>query len=367
MVATERVIKVYPLLRIDVAKLRHNAQTLVDLAKSFSISIWGVTKVLGGAPPVGAAMLAGGVTALADSRLTNLRRLASSFPDTPKVLLRLPSPRQAEAVVHIAACSLNSEWTTLQALSQAAVAAQRQHRVLLMVDVGDLREGLWPDQVIPFVKRAIGLPGLQIAGLGTNLTCYGGVIPSPKNLGILVDLARELERQGLVQCEIVSGGNSSSLQLLQEGKIPRGINNLRLGESLILGRETVSRHPIAGLHTDAVVLQAEVVEVKQKPSVPVGHIGQDAFGNKPVFVDRGLQRRAIVAIGKQDVDPGGLAPLDPGITVLGASSDHLLLDVGAYPGKVKVGQVFSFGLNYAALLAASTSAYVHKVYKNYEE
>ncbi|HBK86396.1 MAG TPA: alanine racemase [Firmicutes bacterium] len=346
----------YPLLRIDLAKLRHNAQALLQLASPFGISIWGVTKVLCGAPAVGEAMLAAGITTLADSRLENLQQL----PTAEKVLLRLPDPKQANSVVHSADWSLNSELVTLQALSRAAVAAGKQHKVLLMVDVGDLREGLWPDEVIPFVRQVIGLPGIHVGGLGTNLTCYGGVLPDRNNLNILLELANDLRHLGLAECEVVSGGNSSTLELLIEGKIPKGINNLRLGESIILGRETSGRRALPGLYTDAVTVQAVAIEAKEKPSLPIGVIGQDAFGNTPVFFDSGRHRRVILAVGRQDVIPEGLLPLEPGVTVLGASSDHLLLDTSAYPESVQVGQIFSFGLDYGALLAACTSPYVTK-------
>lgn len=346
----------YPLLRVDLAKLRHNARALLQLANPFGISIWGVTKVLCGTPAVGEAMLAAGITTLADSRLENLQQL----PTAEKVLLRLPDPKQADSVVHGADWSLNSELVTLQALSQAAVAAGKQHKVLLMVDVGDLREGFWPDEVVPCVREAISLPGIHIGGLGTNLTCYGGVLPDRDNLSILVELASELRRLGLAECEVVSGGNSSTLELLKQGKLPKGINNLRLGESIILGRETTARRALPGLYTDAVTLQAAAIEVREKPSLPLGTIGQDAFGNTPVFSDSGRHRRVILAVGRQDVNPEGLVPLEPGVTVLGASSDHLLLDTTAYPEPVKVGQIFSFSLDYGALLAACTSPYVTK-------
>lgn len=352
-----------PVLTVDLNKIRHNAECLCQLGARHGVDIWAVTKVLCGNPHLGQALLEAGVMTLADSRLANLRRLRAAGVGGKKVLLRLPSPRRAEAVVNLADISLNSELTTLRALSAAALQAGREHAVLLMVDLGDLREGIWPDDLLEVAREAALLPGLQLIGLGSNLTCYGGVIPDEKNLGTLVDLARQLEQAGVMRCQVISGGNSSSLSLMLEGCLPAGINNLRLGESIILGRETIARRPLPGLHTDAVTLQAEVIEVKDKPSVPIGEIGQDAFGRTPVFADRGWQRRAILAVGQQDVDPEGLIPLEPGLQVLGASSDHLLLDTTDYPGEVQVGQIISFGLTYAALLRASTSAYVEEAYR----
>lgn len=354
----------FPTLTVDLAKLRHNTEQLVGLAKDHGVSIWGVTKVICGYPELGRAMLSGGVETLADSRLPNLVKLIQAGVGGNKALLRLPTPSEAEQVVRFADISLNSELITLQALSRAAIQQGREHAVIVMVDLGDLREGVWPDQVIPLVRQAVALPGLRLLGLGTNLSCYGGVIPTEANLSVLTQLAAELRREGLADCEIISGGNSSTLGLLQSGRLPAGINNLRIGEAIILGRETVARQPIPGFYTDAIVLEAEVVEVQVKPSVPVGEVGQDAFGNTPLFPDRGLRRRAVLAVGRQDVDPDGLLPLATGAEVIGASSDHLLLDVTECPDSVHVGDVLRFVPNYSALLRASTSPYVNLVWLN---
>ncbi len=352
----------YPKLTIDWAKLCHNSAQILQLASKRGVTIWGVTKVICGSPVLAQAMMAGGVEVLADSRLSNLVKLTEAGVGGKKALLRLPMASEAEQVVRYADISLNSEPSTLQALSRAAVRQGKTHAVLIMVDLGDLREGVWPDQVITLAEQVVNLPGLHILGLGTNLTCYGGVIPTEENLSTLAWLATELRSKGLSDCEVVSGGNSSTLGLLQSGRLPKGINNLRIGEAIILGRETVDRQPVAGLYTDAVVLEAEVVEVQTKPSVPVGETGQDAFGNKPKFEDKGLRRRAILAVGRQDVDPDGLTPLIQGVEVIGASSDHLLLDVSDCLQLVKVGDVVRFTLNYSALLRASTSSYVNMVW-----
>ena len=110
-----------------------------------------------------------------------------------------------------------------------------------------------------------------------------------------------------------------------------------------------------------VKLVAEVVELETKPSVPIGETGQDAFGGTPTFTDRGMRKRAILNIGRQDVVVDGIEPLDPGIIVLGGSSDHLILDVEDAQEKVKLGDEITFYPGYGALLALSTSPYVQKV------
>lgn len=353
----------YPIIEIDISKIKHNTRRLVKLCSSIGLEVMGVTKVTAALPAVARAMLEAGVAKLADSRLANLKKLRESGLGAPLYLLRLPAASQAEEVVDLATGSLNSEIDTIKALSRAATKLEKNHRVILMVDLGDLREGIWADDVVRTAREIAGLPGIELEGLGTNLTCFGGVCPTPDNLGRLASLAREVETATGLKLTTVSGGNSSSLKLVQEGRIPEGVTQLRLGESIMLGRETIAREPVPGAYLDAFVITAEVIEVKDKPSVPVGEVGQDAFGNVPAFVDRGIRRRAICALGRQDAVLDGLEPLRTGVEVLGGSSDHLLLDVTEADPPVFVGDRLSFVPGYGCLLAAMTSPYVEKVIK----
>jgi predicted amino acid racemase len=143
--------------------------------------------------------------------------------------------------------------------------------------------------------------------------------------------------------------------------MPDGINNLRLGESIVLGRETAFGEQLEGFYDDVFVVKGEIVELKEKPTVPIGEIGMDAFGNKPEFKDRGIIRRAIVAMGRQDIDPDGFRPIDESISILGGSSDHTIIDVTGSKRIYQVGDVVSFKVDYGCLLRAMTSPYVEKV------
>jgi predicted amino acid racemase len=351
----------YPKLIIDLPKIWDNARLLVELCHRQNIEPIGVTKVVCGDPKVAQAMLDGGIRMLAESRIENARRLRQAGIDAPLLLLRLPMPSQAQEVVGLFRCSLNSEITTIQALNEAAKDANLIHQVILMIDLGDLREGIWPNQLEKVMGQIAAMSNIRLLGLGTNLTCYGGVIPTRENLGTLLEYNRRAELFYPHPLPVISGGNSSSLQLLLSGHLPP-VTQLRLGESILLGRETVDRQPVPGTHLDCFQLEAEVIELGRKPSVPLGEIGQDAFGSVPVFHDRGIHLRAIVALGRQDVAIDSLeVPL--GIDILGASSDHLLLDVTNYPSPLAVGDRLTFSPGYGALLAASTSPYVTKEYR----
>ena len=173
-------------------------------------------------------------------------------------------------------------------------------------------------------------------------------------------LAEEVERTCGIELDWVSGINSSGLALIASGHMPPRINHARIGEAILLGRETVHGRPWPETFQDTFVLHAEVLENKCKPSLPVGPRTRDAFGRLPVFEDRGDRLRALLNVGREDVDVEGLTPLDPGVSILGASSGYLVVDVTDTERTVEVGDELAFTLNYAALLAAMTSEYVHK-------
>jgi len=349
-----------PFVTIDLEKIEHNARTITRLCGKYGIEVTGVTKVTCGMPQVGKAMLRGGVTAIGESRMENILRLKANGVNAPYMLLRIPPLSAVEDIVTSVDISLNSELSVIAALSEAAHRRGLVHKIIIMVDLGDLREGVWPDDLLPMAREIMELPGVRIVGLGANLSCYGGVVPSEENMGRLVTYARDMEGYLGIQLQYVSGGNSSALNLIASGKMPRGINHMRIGEGIILGRETVKRSPWPGTHQDAFLLNAEVIELKEKPSIPVGETGEDAFGQKPVFEDKGEMLRAILNIGREDVDVAGMAPDDERFSILGASSDHLLVDVTAAGDEVCLGDDLRFGLNYSALLAAMTSMYVEK-------
>jgi predicted amino acid racemase len=230
-----------------------------------------------------------------------------------------------------------------------------------MVELGDLREGVCPCDLSSFFSEALTLSHLEIIGIGCNLACYGGVKPDAHNMHELSVQVDRLEHEFGLDLKIISGGNSANYDWYtsksETDRTDDRINNLRLGESILLGRETVHRASIPGLHTRAFQLFAEVIESKRKPSMPLGEICQDAFGNVPCFTDRGMHQRSIVALGRQDVLVSGLSSRQA-VTIIGASSDHLILDSG--DRVLQIGEEVQFDLDYGALLAVMTSPFVRK-------
>ena len=347
-----------PRIEINLEKIAHNATALKALYGSRGIEIFGVTKVVCGNPDIANALVGSGISVLADSRIENIKRMRNAGVQAQFLLTRTPGPSQTEAVVKYADMSLNTELAVIEQLSARALDTDSKHKIILMVELGDLREGLMPDDLEKTVEQVLKLDGIVLAGIGSNLACFGGVIPDDEKMGTLSSMAADIENKFKLKLQYVSGGNSANYDWFTSTTDVGRINNLRLGESIFLGRETLSRAPIPGLHTDALTLVAEVVESKVKPSLPYGSIAQDAFGKVPVFEDQGSMRRAILGIGLQDVQISGLTP-SADMEIIGASSDHII--VNSRKLEIRVGDAVEFNLNYAALLSAMTSRYVNKV------
>ena len=282
----------------------------------------------------------------------------SNAQATMGALMGTPMLSQADQAVAHADITFNTELDVISKLSAAAERAGRTHGVVLMVELGDLREGIMPGDLEATVRAMLRFPNLELKGIGTNLACRSGASPSATNMAELSALADSIDATFGTALGIVSGGNSANLNwALSGGDIGR-INDLRLGEALLLGCETLHHQPIEGLHTDAIALVAEVIESKAKPSLPWGEVAQTAFGEEPPAIDRGVMSQTILAVGRQDVDPRGLHS-SHGIEVLGASSDHLIVNSGE--DRLPVGSEVTFQLNYSALVRAMTSPFVEKV------
>jgi ornithine racemase len=348
-----------PRLEINLGKIAHNAKILKELYASKGIDLIGVTKVVCGSTAIAEVLVKSGVNILADSRIENIVKMHNADIHAQFLLLRTPLS-QSESVVKYADISLNSELSVIKELSKYAVKQGIIHKIILMVELGDLREGIMPSDLENIVNEVIGLKGIKFAGIGVNLACFGGIKPNDEKMEYLSSIVKEIEDKFKLKLEIISGGNSANYNWFISTNDIGKINNLRLGESIFLGCETLERKQIPGLFTDAFTLIAEVIESKIKPSLPYGDIGQDAFGNIPKFTDLGLMKRAILGIGLQDVLVSGLMPL-LNIDILGASSDHIIID--AKQLEIKVGDTIGFNLNYGALLSSMTSPYIIKTYK----
>lgn len=347
----------FPRVEVDLSAIRENAAALADRLPGRLVA---VTKGVGADPFVARAMLDGGADLLADSRIANLDRLSRRF-DVPLQQLRIPMRSELDRLVAVGDGSLHSDLGTIRALGEAADRNGITHRVFAMVDVGDRREGVLPEDLADFVGAAADLPGVDLAGIGTNFACLNGVRATPEKFETLRRLAANAESVVDRSLEISVGG-SAVLSALGSPAIA-DMDAFRIGEALLLGTEPTSGEALSSLRQDAFRIEAEVVELRRKPAAPEGETGNPAFGaGQSADAATGRHRRAILGLGHQDVDPNALAPIRSGLSVVGASSDHTVVRVptGAAVG---VGDSVAFRPGYSALLRAFTTPSMRLEYR----
>jgi predicted amino acid racemase len=342
----------YPVIKINLQSIKKNAQFLKELCASKGVDVAAVTKVVCANPDIAKELLNAGIPMLADSRMQNIVKLRNAGIEAPLMLLRIPMLTEIAQLVDYVDYCLISENQTLKEIVEKK--GKRETKFIFMVDVGDLREGVWYENAQEEIDKALDIAGERLVGIGTNLGCFGGVIPSPENNQRLLDIANGYK------FDIISTGNTAALPLIENNTLPSGVNHFRLGESIMLGTDATGSRKVPGTSQDTFTLECEVIECDKKPSIPIGKTGRDAFGGSPQFEDKGWRRRVILGIGGQDIDPTGLFPLNECMTVLHASSDHTIVDVTNCEQKYKVGDVIRFRLSYSALLRGMTSQYVFK-------
>ncbi len=344
---------------INLDALERNARRLREQYGERGIGITAVTKGVCGDPAVARALIRGGIHSLGDSRLENLRRMRNAGISAEFMLIRPPLPSRAGEVVELADVSLNSELDVVRLLARQARDVSKVHDVILMVEGGDLREGIPAGQVTRAAAQVLEMEGVRLRGIGTNMVCLNGVIPTETRMAHFSATVAQVEQALGLTLETVSGGNSGNHGwLMATGDVGR-VNHLRIGEAILLGRESTRRRRIPGLASDAFVVVGEVIEVQTKPSLPEGEIGLNALGHRPQREDRGLMRRAIVALGEQDVNLNALRPRAEA-DIVGICSDQLVLnDRGS---RLKVGDAVVFDFAYGTLMRAMTSPYLGKRY-----
>ena len=358
----------YPQLIVDSAAIRQNAAAVAALCTQHGVRLCGVIKGAGGDPRAASAMWEGGCTQLASSRLDQLRAVREVLPQAETLLIRMPQLWEAPQVVRLCDASVNTEQRTLLELNAAAGAAGVTHGVILMYEVGDLREGAAGlPQLLELAALSERLPHLHLLGVGCTLGDICAVVPDRDNLGELCRAARAVEEVIGRPLEVVSGGSTTTLPLLLRGELPGGINHLRVGEAILTGRDLALfwGGAIPGTREDTLTLRAQVIETNVKPDRPWGVLGPNGFGETVVRPagESHLRRRAILALGRQDVgDVSQLLPLDPGVRVIAASSDHLIVDTEDCEAPVAVGEILSFRMQYQGMLYAFLSRDVEKIW-----
>ncbi len=338
-----------PRIEVDLSKIRRNTQTVVRQLGARGIDVTGVTKASCGHPAIAQAMLDGGALGLADARINNVQRLRQAGITCPVTLIRTPMLSQADEVVEFCEVSYNTEIAVITALASAAIRRDKVHGIILMVELGDGREGISSEHVAEIAQEIMTMQGVALKGIGANFACLSGIAPTASQMASLCDLANEIETVCGPLLKTVSGGNSATLPWALGWRSTGRINDLRLGEAILLGVEPVTGEQIDGMQTDAFTLIAEVIEKGAKPApFPIALVDPTLVKLR-IVPTSGVSRRLILALGHQDTDISGLS-MPVGSTKIGATSDHFVIETMRSP--LRLGSEVSFQMNYSALMYA---------------
>ncbi len=344
-------------------RLAHNYHFLDELFTRNHIE-WGVvSKVLCGNALYLRELIDLGAREVHDSRISNLKAIKTINPNVQTVYIKPPARRAIKSLIKYADVSFNTQLETIQLISDESVRQNTLHKIIIMIEMGDLREGVMGDDLIDFYSSVFKLPNIEIIGIGTNLNCLNGVMPSHDKLVQLSLYKQLIDAKFNKHIKWASGGSSVTIPLLLKKLIPKGNNHFRVGETLFLGNNLVTGETIRGMKTDVFKLYAEIIELMEKPRVPMGEMGVNVAGEQVTYDEKDFGKtayRAILDLGLLDIDPKNIKPEDKSISIIGASSDMIVLDLGSHRKRYQVGDLVPFRLNYMGLLSILNSAYIGK-------
>lgn len=351
-------------ITLNTKKLKDNFRYLNKLFKHNGIRWAVVSKMLSGNTLYLSELLKLDIKQICDSRVANLKSIKKINPDITTIYIKPPAKDTVPDIIKYADISVNTQRATIRLLSKEAVLQNKNHKIIIMIELGELREGIMRDDFIDFYEEVFRMKNIEVVGIGANLSCLYGVLPSPDKLIQLCLYEQLIEAKFNKQIMYVSGGSSVTIPLISQNILPKGINHFRVGETLFLGTNVYSNDTFEFMHSDVFKLYSTIIELIEKPQVPTGEFGTNVEGNEFEFDEELIGQktyRAIIDLGLLDVDESHIEPIDEDIKFVGASSDMLVIDLGKNLNKYKVGDVLEFKMDYMGTLRAINSKYINKI------
>lgn len=350
-------------ITLDTKKLKSNFNYLNNLFNKNNIQWSVVSKIVSGNKDYLREILNLGIKQICDSRVSNLRAIKTIKPNIETIYIKPPAKGSISSIVKYADISMNTEMRTIQLLSKEAQKQNKIHKIIIMIELGELREGVLGEDFIEFYSNVFKLKNISVVGIGANLSCLYGVLPNHDKLIQLSLYEQLIEAKFNKQIPFVSGGSSITIPLIFQNLLPKGVNHFRVGETLFLGTDVYNNNTLKKMHSDVFKLYAEIIELSEKPIVPNGKLGTNAEGKSFEFNKSNIGKtsfRAILDLGLLDVDESHLLPIDKSIKLVGASSDMLVIDIGMNKRKYKVGDLIEFKMDYMGTLRIINSRYIEK-------
>lgn len=310
------------------------------------------------------------INSVGDSRLTSLKNLRAVNPKMKTIYIKPPAEMYAEEVVKYADISLNTSYSTIKALNEAAIKADKIHQIIIMIELGELREGVKKTDVMNFYEKVFDLSNIEVIGIGSNLGCMYGVEPTYDKL-LQLSLYKELISEKFnKKLKFVSGGSSITLPLIENETIPKDINHFRIGEAVFFGVSPMDNKKFKELSTDTFEFNANIIELEKKKIVPDGIIGEANVGHTASFDESDIGEssyKAILDFGLLDVDQKDIEAVDESLAFVGITSDMLVVDLGTNKTasgekKYNIGDKIHFKPNYMGVARLLGSKFIHKSY-----
>ncbi len=354
-------------ITLDLKKLKSNFDYLNTLFKKNSIEWSIVSKMLSGNKKYLTELLKFDINQICDSRVSNLKVIKSINPKIKTIYIKPPAKRSISSIVKYADVSMNTEIETIKLLSDEAKKQNKIHEIIIMIELGELREGVLGENFIDFYESVFKLKNIEVIGIGTNLSCLYGVLPNHDKLIQLSLYEQLIEAKFNRQIPYVSGGSSVTIPLIFQNLLPKGINHFRVGETLFLGTDVYNNTKFKKMHSEIFMLYSEIIELIEKPIVPMGELGTNVEGESIEFDQTNIgetSNRAIIDLGLLDVEADHLELVDKSLKITGASSDMIVIDLDENKKKYKVGDFIKFKLDYMGTLRIMNSKYIEKRVKN---
>lgn len=348
---------------LNKSKLKSNFDYLDNLFKEKDIKWAVVSKILCGNKEYLEELLSYNITQICDSRIVNLKMIKQINPKVETIFIRPPAKHAIKNIVKYADISMNTEIETIKLLSEEAQIQNKVHKIIIMIELGELREGVMRDDLIDFYSKVFNLKNIEVVGIGANLSCLYGVLPNHDKLIQLCLYKQLIELKFNKKITYISGGSSVTIPLIFQKLLPKGINHFRVGETLFLGTDVYNDKVLKNFNTDVFVLYSEIIELIEKPKVPMGEMGTNTEGHSVTFDETKIGKtsyRAIIDLGLLDVDINHIFPKDKNISIVGSSSDMIVIDLSRNTKKYQVGDLLEFKLDYIGILRVLNSKYIEK-------
>ena len=357
-------IKVYPRIIIDLSKIEGNARKVYYMCFENDKDLMAVTSEVSSNPIIVESILNAGIHNIGDSRIEDLLNLEKEQKnDLNLTLIRPPSISRIDTSLEHIDRIYVSDLTTVKILEKMANLYRLVYNIVIVLDIGDGRDGVTKEELPFFIREILNMKSIKIVGISVNYSCISGILPTEKDQEELDNTIEKISGEIDVSSIVISAGGTVVLKLLKEKKLSKKIKEIRCGEGILLGTSTSENKTISWLEKNTFILEAEIIEVREKRCEPIGELGVDSCGNIPKFLSKGIRKRAVVALGYKDVDISTIKPIDPQIYILAASNDYLILDVTDAIPNYNSGEVVQFSLQSSSLSRAMSSPYISKVYK----